>query len=472
MSRSKLWISAWAVGWLAAAASVHADEVVPSTAGADAQTVAEAPADVPAPDAQAQADPTQAAAPAAAEPASPATPVELTATLPADAPEADAIAEPPAALEPEIVTDAPTASEDASAPEASATTPPETTPPLGAVGYDSEGRAGRIHIVIRGDTLWDISDAYLGTPWVWPSVWRDNDDIENPHRIIPGDHIWITPSEMRKISAEEAALLLANRPEALDSAESEEIAPPAEVAPAEPARVAEPTERGSLRVSNLETTGLITAEQFEASGSVVGRVPVRLLMSQEDEVYIGVGEGEVSVGDELTLFRTNERVFDPDTGRLLGYHVDFLGWVEVLETHPESSLARIRMSAGEIEEGDRVVPREPLPTEIAIQPSPAEVEGKISFFPRKRVVIGWNDFVYLNRGTTDGLEVGAPLEVFRSGYETEDAARDEKVAVPDRVVAKLVVVRTTDESAVALITKTETELKLGDRFRGTHQEMN
>jgi hypothetical protein len=31
------------------------------------------------------------------------------------------------------------------------------------------------------------------------------------------------------------------------------------------------------------------------------------------------------------------------------------------------------------------------------------------------------------------------------------------------------VVRTAEESAVALITKTETELKLGDRFRGTQQ---
>ena len=175
----------------------------------------------------------------------------------------------------------------------------------------------------------------------------------------------------------------------------------------------------------------------------------------------------MKVGDELTIFRTNEKVFDPDTGRLLGYHVDFLGFVEVTETYPESSLATIRMSTGEIEQGDRLTPRELLPTEIAIQPSPAEVEGKISFFPQQRVVIGWNDFVYLNRGSVDGLEVGSPLEVFRQGYATEQPARDETVHVPDRVVAKLVVVRTAEESAVALITKSDTELQLGDLFRGT-----
>ena len=60
---------------------------------------------------------------------------------------------------------------------------------LGPMGYDEEGQPGRIHVVVPGDTLWDISDAYLGTPWVWPSVWRENQGIENPHLIFPNDKI-------------------------------------------------------------------------------------------------------------------------------------------------------------------------------------------------------------------------------------------------------------------------------------------
>ena len=326
-----------------------------------------------------------------------------------------------------------------------------------------------------GDTLWDISDAYLGTPWVWPSIWRDNDQVANPHRIYPGDHIWITPSEMRKISAEEAAILLSNLPPGseVEPAAAEEVFP-TETTPVPLEAAAQPAEQASLKVSTRESTGLITPEQFEAAASIVGRVPERILLSQEDDVYIGVGEGAVAVGAQLTIFRTKERVIDPDTGRLLGYHVDFLGYVEVKETYPESSLAKIRMSTGEIQEGDRLTPREPLPPEIAIQPSPADVDGKISFFPQKRVVIAWNDFVYLNRGSVDGLEVGSPLEVYRSGYTTDEPARDETVHVPDRVVARLVVVRTDEDSATALVTKAETELQLGDHFRGAPpaQEVN
>lgn len=337
---------------------------------------------------------------------------------------------------------------------------------LGAVAYDSNGRRGRIHIVVRGDTLWDISNAYLGTPWVWPSIWKDNGEIENPHLIYPGDHIWITPGEMRKVTPEEAAIMLSNLPpEPSEPAAQEDVAPlEAPEPPAQPA-IAEPAEYGSVRVANRESAGVITPEQMEASASIVARERERMMLAQEDEVYIGLGEGQVQVGDQLTVFRTHEKVFDPDTGVLLGYHVEFLGWVEVTKTAPETSLVRIRMSDDGLQEGDRVMPRTPLPAEIALRASP-DVEGKISFFPQKRVVIGYNDFVYLNRGSIDGLEVGSPLDVYRPGYPVEEEVRNETVMVPDYVIGRLVVVRTEDESAVAWVMRSNTELALGDHFRG------
>lgn len=338
----------------------------------------------------------------------------------------------------------------------------ENPPALGAVGYDSEGRQGRIHIVVGGDTLWDISNAYLGTPWVWPSIWDDNGDIANPHVIHPGDRIWITPNEMRKLTAEEADAFLAGGPPVPAAPEEDLWEPEAPAAPV----IAEPVDRGSVRVAGREVVGLITAEQLEAAASIVGRVPERVMLSQEDDVYVGLGEADVDRGDQLTVFRTHEKVFDPDTGALLGYHVEFLGWVEVEETFPETARAEIKMSTGELEEGDRVIPREPIPDEIALQASPLDVEGKISFFPKKRVLMGFSDFVYLNRGTLDGLDEGAPLEVYRPGYTAHESAREEGVHVPDRVVASLLVVRADSQSAVALVTHTSTELELGDRFRG------
>jgi len=38
--------------------------------------------------------------------------------------------------------------------------------------------------------------------------------------------------------------------------------------------------------------------------------------------------------------------------------------------------------------------------------------------------------------------------------------------VPDRVIAKMLVVRAEEQTAVALVTSTQTELELGEKFRG------
>ena len=333
---------------------------------------------------------------------------------------------------------------------------------LGEVGYDKQGRSGRIHVVVTGDTLWDISDAYLGTPWVWPSVWIDNRDIENPHLIVPGDRIWITAYEMRRVNAEEAERLLAGQPKAADGDD-------AYAGPASDSFQSLFQDEGPsnlVHVSSLEMTGLISEEQLEAAASIVDAVPERLMLSQGDRVYIGLGEQEVSVGDQFTIFRTQERVFDPDTNRLLGYHVKLLGWIEVEETNAEVSLAVIRMSAGEMGLGDRVMPRERPILDIEVADSPKNVDGRISFFPSSRALMGSADYVYLNRGELDGLQVGSPLEVYRIGWRAPEPARGIRVEVPDRVIAQLLVVRARRQSAVALVRQTDTELELGDRFRG------
>jgi hypothetical protein len=348
---------------------------------------------------------------------------------------------------------------DAAAEDDAASETAGSAPLPGARGYDEQGRPGWIHVVVRGDTLWDISDGYLGTPWVWPSIWDDNDDIANPHRIYPGDHIWISPWAMRRVTPEEADALLAGRPAAPDPG-GPEIA---SIDP-DPGLVRE--EQPTHRVSWRETVGLVSEEQLEAAASIVSAIPPRVMLGGGDRVYVGLGADVVAPGDEFTIFRTREKVFDPDTGRLLGYHVDLLGWAEIQEAHEETSLAEIRLSSAEIEIGDRLIPRPPPLEDIELQPSPQGVEGKISFFANSRTLMGSIDAVYLNRGTTDGVQVGSPLAVYRSGFVAHEPVRRERVKVPDRVVAQLLVVRAQDESAVAVVQHTEEELAVGDRFRG------
>ena len=47
----------------------------------------------------------------------------------------------------------------------------------------------RTHVVVKGDTLWDICEKYYGDPELWPKLWEMNPFVTNPHLLKPGDVI-------------------------------------------------------------------------------------------------------------------------------------------------------------------------------------------------------------------------------------------------------------------------------------------
>jgi hypothetical protein len=349
---------------------------------------------------------------------------------------------------------------------------------LGPEGVDDQGRVGRLHTVSRGDTLWDLSAAYLGTPWVWPSVWTDNHDIANPHLIRPGDRIWITANEMRVVSDDEADAFLERLLEAPAAPETdmaaedmgEEPAPPAEegIETEEPvlAAVPDPTDAGrQITVSARAAMGFVTAEQLAGASSIIDSPSERTYLNEGDMVYLGFGEGDTKVGDRFTIFDVVQDVRDYGSNRILGHHVDVLGWVEVRELTGDTSIGEIRMSYSEIPRGSRIMARPEVSRHVTVMRTPEANEGRIVFLPSLKTVMGDGDYVYLNRGELDGLEVGSELEVFDRGGIFNDVPRDVDVQAPDHKVATLVVVTVEPQTAVAFVLNAARELEVGDTVR-------
>jgi len=351
---------------------------------------------------------------------------------------------------------------------------------LGPQGVDEQGRVGRLHTVSRGDTLWDISAAYLGTPWVWPSVWTDNHAIANPHMIRPGDRIWITANEMRVVTDDEADAFLERLVDAPAAPDGEampadeelvEVEAPAaaeEMAPSEPvlAAVPEPTQTGrQITVSTRAAMGFVTAEQLAGSSSIVDSPNERVYVAAGDTVYLGIGEGDTKVGDHYTIFDVIEEVRDVETNRLLGHHVDVLGWLEVKQLTGDTSIGEIRMSYAEIRRGARIMVRPQISRHVTVMRTPDANEGSIVFLPDSNTVMADGGYVYLNRGELDGLEVGSELEAFERGRIQNDVPRGVDVQTPDHKVATLVVVSVEPQTAVAFVLNAARELEVGDAVR-------
>ena len=63
--------------------------------------------------------------------------------------------------------------------------------PAGLSAQVQEYQAYKDYTVERGDTLWDITKEELQDPFLWPKVWNENPDIDNPDKIYPNQKIKI-----------------------------------------------------------------------------------------------------------------------------------------------------------------------------------------------------------------------------------------------------------------------------------------
>jgi hypothetical protein len=124
-------------------------------------------------------------------------------------------------------------------------------------------------------------------------------------------------------------------------------------------------------------------------------------------------------------------------------------------------------SRQEIGVGDRLIPIErqtlinfvPRAPERAITGRVVSVYGGVDF-------AGSLSIITLNRGARDGVEIGHVLALLQTGETIVDRteARREMIKLPDEQIGHMFVFRVFESVSYALVLRTTTEVRVGDRF--------
>jgi hypothetical protein len=309
------------------------------------------------------------------------------------------------------------------------------------------------HIVVKGDTLWDISAKFYKTPWKWPQIWGLNKDtIKDPHWIYPGDVIILNrktdtlqvQSPQSPTSSGSSVVVKLSPKVLVEKSEHDAI-------PSVPASAIGPFLSQPLVINDKELSG--------APSLIVATFERRVLLATNDIAYAkGLTEDK---GLYWQIYRPGKELIDPDTHEKLGLEAIYLGDAEV-EKFDNISTIRITKAVQEINKGDRLIP---ATGEIANNYIPHAPAGKVS---ASIISIyggvsqaGQNAIVTINKGSRDGMENGHVLALYRKGEEVREDGKS--FSLPDVRYGLLFVFRVFDKVSYALVMQTTLPVELLDR---------
>jgi hypothetical protein len=341
---------------------------------------------------------------------------------------------------------------------------PAAEPPRGGVvHYDSAGMpyieedpveihggpTPELHVVRRGDTLWDICWYYFNDPWQWPKVWSYNGQITNPHWIYPGDLVRLLPKGFLSIT-----------PDSADPGLEPETDPQRPLVDDAPT----PVVRQDLVVRQV---AFIDKKHLDSSMFIVGAVDDKELLATGDEVYVSYPEKQVpKIGDRYSIYAEDRKVEHKD--KAVGSYVLIRGELEILSVKQDKrARARILNATSEIERGSRVGPLMRQFKTVPPVKNEVDVQGTIVAMLSADQLIGQGEVVFIDLGKSSGLKPGNRMFVVRRGDAFDPSSRPAVVgqddrAFPARALGQVVVIQVGDSLSVGLVDRSVEEMGVGD----------
>ncbi len=337
------------------------------------------------------------------------------------------------------------------------------------------------HVVVKGDTLWDISEKFLKDPWLWPQVWQLNKaQIRNPHLIYPGDVVVLTMENGQPRLSLEAAAGPGAGPvvKLTPQVRGEPIVTEAAGIPSIPLKAIK---------AMLSQSGVGDPADLEKAPRILGSSDARVMFGAGDSVYATRGDGETV---DWRVVRLGQPLRNPDNPEtILAYEMVYLGLART-EKPGDPLQVRILSAEQEILERDRLVPAWKGDALHFVPHSPDKpLEAKVAAALGGPLYAGTHMTLVLNKGARDGLEEGHVLALFRAGRTVADpkCLRAEKIAflaggsrgqardckpdkadataLPDTRVGLAFVYRVFNHVAYALVMKSTEPVTVGDSAR-------
>jgi LysM repeat protein len=304
----------------------------------------------------------------------------------------------------------------------------------------SGGPVPDVHVVKKGDTLWDISSQYFATPWQWPKIWAYNPDITNPHWIYPGDTVRLHAAG-----------------DAVASKSKTDDSPAHKISRA-----------GVQRAVFLRQQGFVEPGELKSSGKIVGSPEEKIMLAKLDDMYVEFSKKTpLLVGERYTIYNPVSELHHPHSHKKLGDVVEIFGECEV-QSVTDSNIARVRIvdSVNPIERGYHVGPLRRQFRVMQSHPADRDVSGQLVGTLSPVTLIDRDMLVFLDKGRKDGVQVGNRVFVVRRGDGYTPRLSDEPVddkRYPAEDIAEIVVVDLRDNLSFGFITKGEVEAHVGDR---------
>lgn len=305
-----------------------------------------------------------------------------------------------------------------------------------------------VYVIKKGDTLWGLSDRFIKDPYYWPDLWANNPVITNPHFIFPGQKVKVYPDRIVVEGAPSPA--------------------PAQVAVGESAPVVAkaPVEEVVQEKTFTVTggAGFLLEKDVKPSGYIVSTSQGRVMVGEDDIVYsdIGLKQGG-KVGDRYSIFKNMGTISHPITNFIMGYKIIPLGTLNLSEVEENASRGIVTKSFIELGVGSYLMPYRDRKREVALKAANRDLSGYIIESQTGNKANAAGDIVFIDLGTSQGLEVGNMLYIIRDVVPDSKYVSGSALKLPVEVLGALVVVDTGEKTATALIVKSIDTIYPADR---------